>query len=184
MCRVVHRAVCACCLLGVRVVCVHPSCVWGVARGLTALAFASTPSLRERPRCTARRTFRIHTPPTSVRAVPGSRATCSPLDCRELRQRQQGVSILASQTSWAWLGNADVRSAPMPVVVVALIPRGLYSNSPGGPHHPCVLYSTEARDSETHPRDHGSRLKTPVSPSSNPVDGKECVSSAHVRDRG
>ena len=69
-------------------------------------------------------------------------------------------------------------------------PRGLYSNSPGGPHHPCGLYSTEARDSETHPRRHGSpvqmspRLKTPVSPSSNPVDGKECVSSAHVRDRG
>ena len=39
---------------------------WGVARGLTALAFASTPSLRERPRFTPRRTLRTHTPPTSL----------------------------------------------------------------------------------------------------------------------
>ena len=36
----------------------------------------------------------------------------------EPRQRQQGVSILASQNSWARLGNAVLRSAPMPVVAL------------------------------------------------------------------
>ena len=34
-------------------------------------------------------------------------------------------------------------------------PRALNSNSQGGPHHPRGLYSTEAHDSETHPRHHG-----------------------------
>ena len=108
--------------------------------------------------------------PNSMCAVPGSRATCSPLDCREPRQRQQGVSILASQTSWHGLApiSADAR---------------------GGPHHSCGLYSTEARDSETHPKRHGSpvqmppRLKTLVSPSSNPMDVEGRVSSTHVTDR-
>ena len=68
------------CSVSVLFVCIL-FCVWGIARGLTALAFASTPSLRQRPRCTAGRTSGTHTPPTSVRAVPGSRATCSPLAC-------------------------------------------------------------------------------------------------------
>ena len=88
-----------CVVSSVSVVFVCPFCVWGIARSLTALASASTPSLRERAQCTARRTSRIHTLPISVRAVPGSRATCSLLACMELRSRQQGVSIFASRTS-------------------------------------------------------------------------------------
>ena len=89
-------------------------CVRGVARGLTALAFASTPSLRERPQCTARRTSGIHTLPTSVRAVPGSRATCSGLpgnkSCgskvyQSLPRRPLGQRLVAV-----------LRSTPMPVV--------------------------------------------------------------------
>ena len=127
-----YTAQCVRVVCSVSVVSVYPFCVWGIARGLTALAFASTPSLRERPQCTARRTSGIHTPPTSVRAVPGSRATCSLLACRELKLRQQGVSILASQTSWAKASGCSPFS----------------TNARGGPHHPCGLYSTEARDSE------------------------------------
>ena len=50
----------------------------------------------------------------------------------ELKLRQQGVSILASQTSWAKASGCSPFS----------------TNARGGPHHPCGLYSTEARDSE------------------------------------
>ena len=153
---------CACCLLGVLRVCVYPFCVWGVARGLHALACASTPSLRERPQCNARRTSRIHTPPTTGRAVPGSRASCSPL-------RRHGVSSLASQTSWAWFGNAVLRSAPMPEVVAPITlafcvpPKRVILKSPEASRHPCTGVS---------------RLKTPVSPSSSRMDGKAHVSSS------
>ena len=55
-------AQCLCCLLCVRCVCVCPFSVRGVARGLTALALASTPSARERPRFAPRRTPQTHTP--------------------------------------------------------------------------------------------------------------------------
>ena len=37
-------------------------------------------------------------------------------DGLEVKKCQQSVSSLASQTSWAWLGNTGIRSAPMPVV--------------------------------------------------------------------
>ena len=99
----------------------------------------------ERPRCTARQTFRIHTLPTPMCAVRGSRTTCSPLDCRELRQRQQGVNpCLANLLDMAWK-----RCSP------------ISANARGGPHHHCGLYSTEARDSETHPQRHGSPVQIP-----------------------
>ena len=165
---------CVSCSVSVLFVCTL-FCVRGVARGLTALAFASTPSLRERPRCTARQTFRIRTPPTPMRAVPGSRATCSPLACL-------GTKVAAARCVNPCLADLLGMGWKRCCAISA--------NARSGPHHPCGLYSTEARDSETHPRRHGSpvqmspRLKTPVSPSSNPVDGKGRVPSAHVRDRG
>ena len=48
-CTAQSVCVCVCCLLGVRCVCVCLFCVRGIARGLTALVSASTPSRRERP---------------------------------------------------------------------------------------------------------------------------------------
>ena len=86
--------------------CVRVDCLASVLFAWTFFFFLR-PGRCARSHCTGlRQALRIHTPSTPVCAVPGSRATCSPLGCRELRQRQQGVSILASQTSWAWLGNA------------------------------------------------------------------------------
>ena len=97
--------------------CVCRSGVRVVARGLTALAFASTPSPRERPRCIARRTLRTHTPPTSVRRRTRIPSHCSLLAC---------------------LGT-EVASAG------GVVPtRVVQPNARGGPHHPLGLYSTEA----------------------------------------
>ena len=121
------RVVCS-----VSVVCV---CVRGVARGLTTLALASTPSLRERPRRTARWTSGTHTPLTSVRAVPGSRATCSPLAClgtkvaaakcvnpclADLVTQVSGCSPFS--TSARSGGGAHTLAGCIPTHLVALIP--------------------------------------------------------------
>ena len=140
-----------CCLLGVRCVCVCPLSARAVARGLTALAFASTPSLRERPRFAPRRTLPTHTLPTSVRAGPRSRATCSPLACLGTKVASAGgVSpCLADLLGRGFLLYA-VR--PMPEVVVApgtlagrIPPRLATLESTRASRSPCTGYLSGQR---------------------------------------
>ena len=110
----------------------HVRCV---ARGLTALAFASTPSLRERPRFATRHIPRTHTLPTSVRAGPGSRATCSPLACLGTKVASaggvspcladflaKGFLLCAVQTNARSGGGAHTLAGCIPTHLVALIP--------------------------------------------------------------
>ena len=85
-----------CCLLGVRCVCVCPFCVRCVTRGLTALALASTLSLRERPRFAPRPLLQ---PLCAQDQDPEPLAL--PWPVWELRSRQQEVSAPDSRTSWA-----------------------------------------------------------------------------------
>ena len=92
------------------------------------------------------------------------------LDCRELRSRQQGVSSLASQTSWAeapgcspFSTNARVVA---PITLVGCIePKRVILKSPSA-----------SRNSVQRPP----RSKTPVNPSSSRMDGRAHVSSSRV----
>ena len=102
-----------------------------------------------------------------MRAVPGSRATCSPRT-KVAAARCVNPCLANLLGKGFWLFSVQHRC-----------PWWWWnSNTPGGSHHPCGLYSTEARDSETHPRHHGPpvqrppRLKTPMRPSSGRTDGK------------
>ena len=129
-----------------------------------------------------------HTPPISVRAGQDPEPLALPWPAWELTSRQQGVSILPSQTSQTKAsccthkGRTDQcpwwHPIPFRAVFHLVYPKTL----PG-------LYSTETRDSRS-TRHHGPnnhaplRLKTPMSPTSNPVDGTDHVAypwTDHVR---
>ena len=149
-------------------VCVYPFCVWGVARGPHALACASTPSLRERPRCNACLTFGIHTPPTTGRA-----ASCSPLACKGTKV----ASARCVKPCFAdLLGNVFETLGS----VKHQCPRWFHLVAP---HHPCGLYSRvilKSPEASRLPVQAPPRLKTPVSPSPSRMGGKARASTSRV----
>ena len=110
------RSACAWCLLGVRRVCVCPF----LRTGRCAVSHRASDCQHAFPKGeTSVRSpshDRTHTPPTSVRAGPGSRATCSPLACLRTKAASAGgvspclADLLGKGLTNARNGGGDSRS--------------------------------------------------------------------------
>ena len=123
-------------------------CVRGVARGLTALAFASTPSPRKRPRFAADACPDTHAPSLCARrtripshllppGLPGNDGRGSKV-CQSLPRGPRAQKFLAVPTRAGQTTAQGGSHHPFWAVFHL-----------GGTQHPWQLYSTETRDSNS-----------------------------------
>ena len=165
-----------------------PRCVCGLL-GVRWAVHDRTGTCPERPRFAPRRTLWTHALPTSVRAGPGSRATCSPLAGLGTKVASAGgVSpCLADLLGKGFLLYPRTDQCPkwwwLPIPTRAVFHLTCW------PLYPFGLYSSETRNTQKHPSITLSAQVTSAVKDSDesiiqPGGWKHHASSTHMRDRG